>query len=165
MRRFLSLLLVLLALSACKRDTPEEARARTESWLYLGEQIHFNASAYCAVGVYRLSRDEARGTLHHVSDTERALWHIRQDHAVAMHHPDKSPNDFSSELMSKDLPEGLGIISSATGPRECMTDDIARGVYAILMTPEAWTIYDPGTDVLILADFARGFAVYMRGNV
>lgn len=165
MRRFLMLCLALLALSACKRDTPEEARARAQTWLHLGEQVHFSASAYCAVGVYRLTKDEARGTLYHVSDAERALWHIRQDHPIAMHHPDKSPNDFSQELMSRDLPEGLGLLSSATGPRECMTDDIARGVFVILMTPEAWTIYDPGTDVLVLADFRRGYAVYMRGNV
>lgn len=165
MHRFLLLCLALLALTGCKRDTPEEARARAESWLYLGDQLHFNASPYCAVAVYRLERDEARGTLYHVSDAQRALWHIRQDHPVALYHSERSPNDFSVELMSMDLPEGLGILSSATGPRKCMSDEVATGVYAILMTPKAWTIYDPGSDVLILADFARGFAVYMRGNV
>ena len=165
MRPFLLICLALLSLGACKRDTPEEARARTEHWLHLGEQVHFHASPYCAVAVYRLTRDEARGTLFHVSDVDRAMWHVDRNNPVAIHQAGRSPNDFSQELMSHNLPQGLGLLSSATGPRECMTETIARGVYAILMTPGAWTIYDPSSDVLILVDFRRNYAVYMRGNV
>ena len=163
MRRLALLMLPLLA--ACGLDTAEEARQRAERWLYLGDEMHFNAGPFCSVAIYRLTRPEARGNLFHVGDVERALWHLGQDHAVAIHLKGRSPNDFSQQLMSKDLPAGLGLLSSATGPRKCMTDEIARGVYVMLMTPDAWTIYDPTSDVLVLADFEKGVAVYLRGNV
>ncbi|KAA9009919.1 hypothetical protein [Histidinibacterium aquaticum] len=165
MARFIVILVVSMTLSGCRVDSSQTARATTEAWLYPGEEVFFNASPYCAVAVYRLTRNRARGTLYHVSDVDRALWHVGQGHAVAIHMAGRSPNDFSRAMMSKDLPKGLGLLSSATGPRECMPEHIARGVFAVLMTPGAWTIYDPGGNALVLADFDRGLAVFMRGNV
>ncbi|SLN47343.1 hypothetical protein [Roseisalinus antarcticus] len=165
MSRVSILFLLCLSLSACALDSADQARARVTGWLYPGEEIYFNATRYCSVGVYRLTRPDLRSTLYLVADAERALWHVRQGHAVAIRLENGSPNDLSQAIMSMDLPHGLGLLSSATGPRDCMTMRIANGTYAVLMSPDAFTIYDPNTDVLVLVDPVREVAVYMRGNV
>lgn len=164
-RRALALACLMVLLAACRLDAPEAARAAVARWLYPAEQLYFESRRSCTVAVFRLGPGGLRGGVARVTDLERALWHVGRGRAVLIDLPGQSPDAVSRRLMSRDLAAGLGLLSSALGPRDCMTERIEAGVRLVLQTQAALTIYDPAGNALILYDPGRRLAVFLRGNV
>lgn len=68
--------------------------------------------------------------------------------------------------MSRDLSNGLGLISSGIGPaRDCMDEKIMRGYYRVLMSPAAQMVYLPQENALLLLYPPEKLAFFLRGNV
>ena len=164
MRRPFVLLSLILVLSGCVLETEEEARAGLAQWVYPGELLAFGADRRCVAAAFRLTGPLLRGTAMHSNIAERAVWHIGRGEAVAMQDPRMTPHDLSSAVMSNDLSRGLGLLTSVTGPRACMTDAMSRGVMSLILTPGATMIYDPQTYTVVIADFDRLLAVYLRSR-
>ncbi len=154
--------ILVFCLAACQLQTEDEARAALTRWLYPGEQLAFGAERRCVAAAYRLSNTMIRARVVRSDFADQAVWHIQRGQAVALQHPDQTPHDLSVALMSSNLARGLGLITAATGPRACMTDAMARGTYTLMMTPGAMLIYDPVAYSVVIADFDRMVAVYLR---
>ena len=72
----------------------------------------------------------------------------------------------SEGLMSVNLYDGLGLISSFVGPAQaCMSEAFQSDVYMALMSPDTVMIYDPASNALLLLHRPSQIAFFMRGNV
>lgn len=152
-------------LSACALDEPASARAFADRWLHVDAQTYFTSQRGCTVAVYRLSSGTVRAGGTRVYDLRQGIGRLRTGQAVAFGDPNGTPDGLSRAIMSADLPVGLGLLSSVTGPRACMTDEVAQGVGRMIATPGVMTIYDPAENIVILLDAATRHAVLMRGEV
>jgi hypothetical protein len=160
--RILTILPALAVLAACALDQPATVRAFVDRWAWAGAQTYFASSRRCTAAVYRLTNGTMRTGSLRVYDTRQGVAMLRRGRAVAFADPSHSTDAVSQGVMSADLHTGLGMLSSATVPRACMSDVVAAGVHRILTTPGVVTVYDPGENVLLLLDFATRHAVFLR---
>ncbi len=154
----------LAALAACAMDKPEVARAFVDRWAWAGPQTYFASARACTVGVYQLESPGLRNGVTRVFDTRQGVSLLRQGRAVAFADRQVTPDALAQAVMSMDLHTGLGLVSTVTGPRACMSDDVALNVHRILTQEGVITVYDPGENVLLLLDMVRGHAVFLRGT-
>ena len=155
----------LTALAACTLDKPESARAFSDRWARLEAQTYFASTRACTVAVYRLQSSTLRSGSARVYDLRQGVARLRQGRAVAFADTEMTPDAMAQAIMSADLHIGVGLVSSVTGPRACMTDEVAQGVHRILTSTGIITIYDPSQNVLLLVDTRGGHAVFLRGVV
>ncbi|WP_238366988.1 hypothetical protein [Mesobacterium pallidum] len=156
-----------LSLSACKLDKEESLRSLVSDWLFLDETYHFTSKATCTVAVFRLTSSEVKMAVPRARDVQKALRLIRGGRPVLFDMAGSSPNAVSEQVMSKALEEGLGLISTVTGPSEtCMDDEaILRGFARVVMADATLTLYDAGRNMLILIYPPENLAFVLRGNV
>lgn len=155
-----------LFLSACALDREQILRDELSAWLFLGETRHFTSTMSCTVAIFDLARSEVSSDVARSLSIETALERIRGGQAVLFEFPGSSPNDISEQLMSHDLGEGLGMLSSGVGPvRDCMEQHVGNAFYAVLMAPQSRAIYDPNGNSIILVYPPENLAFFLRGNV
>ncbi|MCM2560549.1 hypothetical protein M8756_04240 [Lutimaribacter sp. EGI FJ00015] len=165
MARLSWLCLGLLTLVACAMDKPETARAFADRWVWVQAQTYFSSARGCTVAVYRLDRSGLRTGARRVYDLRQGVGLLRQGHGVAFADTQTTPDALSRAVMSADLHTGLGLVSSVTGPRTCMSDEVARAVHHILTGQGVITVYDPSENMVLLIDTVSRHAVLMRGPV
>ncbi len=158
---------VLLALlSACTLDKEAELRAQLSGWIFLAQTRHFVSKMSCTVAVFDLVRPDISSKVERAKSIETALTRVRKGRPVLFDIPNVSPNEISQQLMSKDLGKGLGMLSTGVGPaKDCMEDEVAAGYYAVLMSSDTRTIYDPAGDALLMIYPQGNLAFFLRGNV
>lgn len=164
-------LLVLLAISlpGCLRlDTEDEVRAQIAEWVFLAQTRHFTSRPTCTAAIFDTISGALRSTgpVRPVMDLRSGQGLLADGRTVAFELPGLTPNMVSEALMSVNLYEGMGLVSSFVGPsRACMTDSYQADVYMALMSPDTVMIYDPGSNALVLLHRPSQIAFFMRGNV
>ncbi|MBU2980727.1 hypothetical protein KO498_02765 [Lentibacter algarum] len=159
-------LLALLALTGCKLDSEEALRQRLIRQVYLLDTVHFASSSTCTAAVFTLALAEFRNKFAAAGTVKAALRMIEQGQPVHFYMPEVSPNEISERLMSHNLPSGLGLISAAVGPAQnCMPDQVSRGYFRVLMSPETQLVYLPKDNALLLVYVPEKLAFYLRSNV
>lgn len=157
---------VILILSGCALDREADLRSVLAKRMYLAETEFFESKTNCTVGVFHLARVQWRKAYPRVSSLRGALDWIRAGDAVQFNMPGLSPNAISQQVISSDLPGGLGLLSTGVGPAlDCMDARISRGYYRVLMSPDTITVYDAGQNALLLVYPPERLAFFLRGNV
>jgi hypothetical protein len=168
LRKGLLLGLALLVLGGCfALDREDEVRAQVGDWVFLAQTRRFVSKPTCTVAIFDVVSEAVRSRrVTTVSSLREGLRKVGQGRTVAFDLPGQSPNAISEGLMSLDLSEGLGLLSSFVGPsRSCMDDAYKADVYRALMSPETLTVYDPGSNALLLLHRPTQILFFMRGNV
>ena len=160
---------VSLFLSACFAiDTEDAARDLAGRWVFLGATRSFVSQDTCTVARFSLTSDTVRGTggPKPVRSIDAAVKALKADVTVLFDMPGATPNQISEALMTSNLFEGLGLLSSFVGPsRRCMDDTYAAAVAVALMSPEARLIYDPVTNAMLMLYPPGSEAFFLRGNL
>ncbi len=156
-------------LTGCFRlDTEEAVRAQLGGWVFLAQTRDFTSRGTCTAAIFDTISGELRasGPLRRVDDLHAGQRLLSQGRAVAFEIPGMTPNMVSEGLMSVNLYEGLGLISSFVGPaRACMDASFQADVYLALMSDETVMIYDPASNALVLLHRPSQIAFFLRGNV
>ena len=160
--RVLAICALLGVLPGCALEDEGEAQARLSAWAWPERALWFKATARCAVGVFRLDVLGFRPGLVVLPDPREGLARLRRGETVGFAGPGLTPDALSQQVMSADLPTGLGLLGVATEARPCMSDEVAVGVGALLLGDGVTTIYAPAAAVLVLVHPAERRAVYMR---
>lgn len=164
----LACLALVLSLPGCfAMDKEEEVRAQVASWVFLAQTRTFVSRSTCTVAIFDLISDGVRlQDVRIVDDLPSGLTAIKEGRTVAFEIPGATPNAVSEGLMSIDLAEGMGLLSSFIGPQQaCMDDQFQVDVYYALTVPETLTIYDPGSNAMMLLHRPTKILFFMRGNV
>jgi hypothetical protein len=160
--------LACLMLAGCfALDREEEVRAQVGDWVFLAQTRRFVSKPTCTVAIFDVVSEAVRGTrVRTATSLREGLGKVARGQTVAFVMPGLSPYAISEGLMSLDLSEGLGLLSSFVGPsRACMDDVYKADVYQALMSPDTLTIYDPGSNALLLLHRPSQILFFMRGNV
>lgn len=154
----------LLWLSACALDDADSARATLAQWLWPEQVMYLESTARCTAAVFRLDVLGLRPGTVQIRRTRDGIAALQSAQAVAFVGPDLSPDRVSQDVMSADLPSGIGLLSVALAARPCMSDEIAIGVNRLMLQPGVTTIYAPASRVLVLVDGSERRAVLMRAG-
>jgi hypothetical protein len=161
-------LALLLPLAACLRlDTEEEVRAQVKTWVFLAQTRTFVSKPTCTAAIFdTISPDVRSMAVRRVSSVRSGLRLIQEGRTVAFDVEGLTPNDVSQQMMSMNLSEGMGLVSSFIGPsRVCMDDQFQVDIYYALMQPESLVIYDPGSNALGILHRPSQIFFFLRGNV
>ncbi|ASP22633.1 lipoprotein [Antarctobacter heliothermus] len=161
--------LLMTLLAGCFRlETEAEVRAHLNTWVFLAQTRHFTVRSTCTAAIFDTISGEVRssGPVRRVEDLSNGQRLLAEGRTVAFELPGLSPNEVSEALMSVNLSEGLGLISSFVGPSQaCMTEAFQNDIYLALMSPDTGMIYDPSRNALVLLHRPSQIAFYLRGNV
>lgn len=161
-------LLALLLLAACfPLDKEEALREELRNFVWLAQTRRFESQSTCTAAIFDLASTGVRSArVRVVSDVRAGIELVKQGRAVAFDIPGKTPNMVSEEMMSINLYEGMGLVSSFIGPSlACMDDQFQVDAYYALMTEDTMAIYDPGMNALMLLHRPKQLLFFMRGNV
>ncbi len=162
-------LFMLGLLAGCFRlDTETEVRALLQTWVRLAQTRDFTSRPTCTAAIFdTLSTAVLRdGPVQVATDLRAGVKMLTEGRPVAFDLPGQSPNAVSERVMSLDLANGLGLISSFVGPaRACMDDRFQADVHYALMSSDTILIYDPSHNALMLLHRPTRIAFYLRGNV
>ncbi|MGH1414306.1 MAG: hypothetical protein ACRBB0_12505 [Pelagimonas sp.] len=163
----IGLVCVLSALLAgCALDKEADLRRHLSGWIFVAQTRYFTSKMVCTVAVFDLARSEISSKVSRATSIDTALIRVHKGIPVLFDIPDISPNSISEQLMSRDLGKGLGMLSTGVGPaKDCMDDDVAAAYFAVLMSPETRTVYDPAGDALLMVYPPENLAFFLRGNV
>lgn len=157
-------MLALLWLVACRLDDTDSARAVLAEWLWPEQAMYVTSTAKCTAAVFRLDVLGLRPGTVQTRRPRDGIAALQGGQAVAFVGPDLSPDRVSQDVMSADLPTGIGLLSVAMAARPCMTDEIAIGINRLMLQPGVATIYAPSQRVLVLVDASERRAVLMRAG-
>jgi hypothetical protein len=166
MKIYLLALLALVFTASCDLDTEEAVKAQLSGRLYILETMHFTSKGSCTAAVFTLALGEFRKPYPLATSLETAMARVKAQQTVQFALAGLTPHQVSEAIMSRDLSNGLGLISSGIGPaRDCMDEKIMRGYYRVLMSPAAQMVYLPQENALLLLYPPEKLAFFLRGNV
>ena len=166
--KLLTCLTLFLALSGCfKLDTEDEVRSLIRDWVFLAQTRDFTSRPTCTAAIFETVSSSLRsGPVRSVTTLRDGVRLLSEGRAVAFEVAGLTPNEVSEGLMSLDLPEGLGLVSSFVGPsRAFMSESFQQDAWLALMSPDTVLIYDPSSNALLLLHRPSQIAFFMRGNV
>lgn len=156
----------LMLLASCDLDTEETVKAQLASRLYLLDTMHFSSKGTCTAAVFTLALGEFRKPYFTADTLETAMERVRGQKDVLFALKGLTPHEVTEAIMSRDLSNGLGLISSGIGPaRDCMDARISRGYYRVLMSEQTQMVYLPEENALLLLYPPEKLAFFLRGNV
>lgn len=159
-------MVLVTSLSGCALDKEAELRQQLAGWVYLAQTRYFSSRMNCTAAVFDLALPVIRATIPRARSIDSAVERLKQGQVIVFDMPETSPHAVSEQLMSRDLVTGLGLLSTGVGPvKDCMEEHIANGYFAVLMSPETLTLYDPAGDALLMVYPPENLAVFLRGNV
>lgn len=157
-----------LGLSGCiALDTEEEVRVELAGYVFLEKTRQFVSRPTCTAAVFEVISEGVRSQrVKQVDDVRHGLRLVREGRVVAFDLPGLTPDGVSQALMSISLSDGMGLVSSFTGPANaCMDDHMQLDFYFALMDPETLTIYAAQTNALMLLHKPSQLLFFLRGNV
>ncbi len=163
-RRFLHVLPVGIVLTGCAMDTEDAVRAQLGSWLSLGETLFFNSSRECSAGLFVAPSNRMRKVVQTVHSVRDGLHVMTLDSVVAFEIPGRSPTQVTEDIMTADLPTGLGFLNSGIAARNCMDEQVAAAYYEVLTTLGGVLIFDPETRGLAILDRDANRVFFARGG-
>ena len=157
--------LALFGLAGCAMDREADVRAQLANWVKLGATSYFKSTMECTAGVFETASDYPSASLQIVRTVRQGLMLLGHDIAVAFEIAGQTPTLVSEAVMTADLPQGLGILSSGVAAKGCMNDPLVRSYLSALHSERAILIFDPASNVLAVLDRDGQRIFYARGNV
>jgi len=165
-RKIIACLGAVVLLGGCELDTEESLKKKLSARLYILETMHFTSKSSCTAAVFTLALGEFRKPYPLAETIDRALERIRAQKHVQFALEGLTPNEITEAIMSRDLPNGLGLISAGIGPAsDCMDQRISRGYHRVLLSPASQMVYMPEDNALLIVYPPEKLAFFLRGNV
>ena len=147
-RALLLLPIAAFVLAACAQDDEASLYAEVSAWIPIEKTIFFASRMGCTAALYLVDGAELSATVTQATSLADSVSMMRKDGPVLIDLGDVSPNDISSSISTVDLPEGIGLISSGLGARDCMDETQQLDFYRVLQDPTARMIYDSAQNTL-----------------
>lgn len=157
--------LALIGLAGCAMDKEEEVRAQIGDWVKLGETGYFHSTMSCTAAVFRVKGLRITSLISKARTVGTGMTLLKQGNAVAFDLKGLSPNAVSEEIMTIDLAQGIGVLSSGVAGKDCMSADVKRAYLRALLDPEAVLMFDPNGNMMAVLDRRRKWMFYARGTV
>ncbi|KAE9627614.1 hypothetical protein [Parasedimentitalea maritima] len=167
-RRAAKAVLVVLALTGlagCAMDKEDEVRAQIGDWVSLGDTSYFKSSMSCTAGVFEVEGVRITSLISKARSVATGMTLLKSGEAVAFDVKGLSPNAVSEQIMTKDLPQGLGVLSSGVAGKGCMDETTKNAYLRALLDPEAVLMFDPNGNVMAVLDRHNERLFFSRGTV
>jgi hypothetical protein len=158
--------LALTGRAGCAMDSEEAIRAEVSAWVNPGETLYFDSSMDCTAAQFEVPNLVGdKSALAYATRCAKGLEALQQGRAVAFDVPGQSPNAVSEQVMTQDLPQGLGVLSSGISGKNCMTGGVKAAYLSALLDPDAVLFFHPETDGMAVLDRSNRRLYFVRGNV
>jgi hypothetical protein len=157
--------LALTGPAGCAMDREAEVRARLAEWVEPGDTLWFRSTMDCTAAVFRTKTVTPSPDVQRVTSVRQGLLLLGHDVIVGFDVDGLSPTQVSEEVMSADLPRGLGVLSSGVAAKGCMDEQTTRSYLSALHSDQAMLIFDPAGKVLAVLDRAGQRIFFARGTV
>ncbi|PCJ09417.1 MAG: hypothetical protein COB16_04435 [Rhodobacteraceae bacterium] len=157
--------LALTGLAACAMDQEDEVRLRVGDWVKLGETTYFKSSMSCTAGVFEVEATRITSLISKVRSVGTGMLLLKHGEAVAFDVKGQSPNAVSEQIMTRDLPQGIGVLSSGIAGKNCMSDTVKSAYLRALLDPNAVLMFDPDGNVMAVLDRRNAQLFFARGTV
>ncbi|WP_146344736.1 hypothetical protein [Falsiphaeobacter marinintestinus] len=155
----------IATLAGCAMDSEAKVRTQLGAWVNLGETVYFESRMDCTAALFKTRSTTARASVSMVRTLPDGLRLISAGETVGFDLPAQSPNAISQQVMSADLPNGLGLVSSGISGKNCMSDTVQRAYLTALTSDNSIMIYAPSTNALAVLDVQQGQVFFARGDV
>jgi hypothetical protein len=157
--------LALTGLAGCAMDKEDEVRARIGDWVTLGDTSYFKSTMDCTAGVFDVEGVRITSLITKARSVATGMTLLKEGEAVAFDVKGLSPNAVSEQIMSKDLPQGIGVLSSGISGKNCMSDPVKNAYLRALLDPDSVLMFDPDGNVMAVLDRSNEKLYYARGTV
>ncbi|OED50291.1 hypothetical protein [Leisingera sp. S232] len=166
MIRLLTCLLTALALlSACALDKEETLRTQLSAWVELGETFFFQSSMSCTAAVFHtVENPRITSLVGRARSLNTGMKMLDTGKPVMFAVSGKSPNAVTEEIMSRDLPQGLGVLNSGLAGVGCMSDLVKSVYYQAIRNPASSLVFVPESGAMVVLDKQAMALIYVRGN-
>lgn len=164
-RSVLYLLSALMILSACALDKEEALRSQLSAWVELGETYFFQSSSSCTAAVFHTAENpRLTSLLEHARSLNTGMQLLEAKQPVVFAISGKSPNAVTEDIMSRDLPQGLGVLNSGLAGVSCMSDLVKSIYYQAIRNPTSQLLFVPDSNAMVVLDKQAMALIYVRGN-
>ncbi len=164
-RPALCLLSTLLVLSACALDKEEALRSQLSAWVELGETFFFESSMSCTAAVFHTPESpRLTSQLARARSLNTGMQMLEAGTPVVFAISGKSPNAVTEDIMSRDLPQGLGVLNSGLAGVSCMSDLVKSIYYQAIRNPTSNLLFVPDSGAMVVLDKQAMALIYVRGN-
>ena len=150
-------------LSACSLDQETEIRSKLQSWVKLGETFYFYSRVNCTAALFDVKADRISSLIKKAGSIEAGMRAIVEQKVVAFQIAALSPTQVTEQIMTLDLPLGLGVLSSGTGGKDCMAREMEVAYFNALLDPTS-VIYDPVAKSMAVFDLRNRRLFFSRGR-
>lgn len=157
--------LAVAGLAGCAMDDEAQVRAELGRWVEPGATLYFESRLACTAARFEVRSSELHPSVEVVRHLEDGLRLVAAGRSVAFHLDGKSPTAISEEVMSADLPGGIGLLSAGVGGKDCMDEAEQIRFFAALHDPSVVMVYAPATNALALLDPNQREVFFVRGDV
>ncbi|OIQ26872.1 MAG: hypothetical protein BM562_16180 [Alphaproteobacteria bacterium MedPE-SWcel] len=151
-------------LSACSLDQETEIRSKLQSWVKLGETFYFYSRVNCTAALFDVKADRISSLIKKAGSIEAGMRAIVEQKVVAFQIAALSPTQVTEQIMTLDLPLGLGVLSSGTGGKDCMAREMEVAYFNALLDPTSVLIYDPVAKSMAVFDLRNRRLFFSRGR-
>ncbi|WP_027259458.1 hypothetical protein [Leisingera aquimarina] len=164
-RLMTGLLSGLLLLTGCTLDKEEEVRVLLSDWTELGETFFFQSSSTCTAAVFHTTEQpRITSLLDRARSVNTGMKMLADGKPVVFRVAGKSPNAVTEAIMSRDLPQGIGILNSGLAGVNCMTEIVKGVYYRAILNPQSNLVFVPDTHAMVVLDKQAMALIYVRGN-
>lgn len=153
-----------LVLAGCSLDQEEEVRLKIQDWVKLGETKYFFSRVNCTAALFDVKATRITSMVKKVRDIESGMRAITENNPVAFEVGGMSPTQVTEAIMTLDLPQGLGVLASGTGGKDCMAVEMEEAYYNTLHDPTSVLIFHPEARFMVIFDRRNMRLFYSRGR-
>ncbi|WP_417816665.1 hypothetical protein [Tritonibacter scottomollicae] len=164
MRASVLALLSAALIAACSLDQEEKVRAQVEDWVKLGETHYFFSRVNCTAALFEVKATRISSMVKKVRDVETGMRMITEGTAVAFEIDGMSPTVVTEQIMTRDLPQGIGVLSSGTSGKDCMAVEMEEAYFNALLDPTSVLIFEPEEKFMAVFDRRNRRLFYSRGR-
>ena len=158
-------LLALTGLASCAMDSEQEVRSLVGDWVALDETTFFKSGMNCTAAMFELESTRITSLVTHARSVRGGMEAMAEGKPVAFIIKGLSPTLVSERVMTANLSQGLGVLSSGVAGKACMDDRTKRAYLRALMDPNAVLIFEPTKKFMAVVDKTNARLFFARGNV
>nr|WP_255734544.1 hypothetical protein [Epibacterium sp. MM17-32] len=155
---------LVAVLLGCSLDQEEEVRAQVQDWVKLGETYYFFSRVNCTAALFEVKASRISSMVKKVRNVDAGMRAITEGEAVAFEIPGMSPTVVTEKIMTRDLPQGLGVLSSGTGGKDCMAIEMEEAYFNALLDPTSVLIFEPEEKFMAVFDRRNRRLFFSRGR-
>ncbi|KIC11495.1 hypothetical protein RA19_05480 [Leisingera sp. ANG-M1] len=164
-RILISLLSGFFLLTGCTLDKEEEVRMLLSEWTEIGETFFFESSSSCTAAVFHTSEaPRITSLLDRARSVETGMKMLAGGKPVVFRVSGKSPNAVTEAIMSRNLPQGIGILNSGLAGVNCMNEVVKGVYYRAILNPESNLVFVPESHAMVVLDKQAMAMIYVRGD-